>query len=149
MSLDFKMETDISRLSNAFEKLPRNVRKKTLRRTTRQGASVIRDDIKKTAPVRTPDGKKPRPGRLRRLIRVKPRRGGRTWLKVSLIYPRGTSRDDPKAAFYWRFLEFGTKKMQAKRYIFKSGRRNFKRVLGRMAKGVEDQVAKEIKTAAR
>ena len=127
---DFRMELKgAEELRRAMEKLGPQLTKKHLRRAIRQGISLVRDTIKLTAPQREPDGMKPRPGRLSRLVRVKPRRGKRGYLKVSLIYPTEGEPDDAKNASHWRFIEFGTRHVVANPYITRAAISNFRRIL--------------------
>ncbi len=145
----------VERLLN---QLPVKMRNKHLRRATNQAIAVVRNDIKSTAPVRGGDSrsyrrgqKRPKPGRLRRLVRSKARRGKKGYLKASLFYPTpvGTSGNDPKNAFYWRFVEFGTKHMPARHFIDRSVKRTFKRVLRKYVDNVRVGVREEIRKAGR
>ncbi len=144
-------------LEKALKRLPPRLRKKQLRTAIRRSVALIRDDIKQTAPIRdrgTASKARPKPGRLRRLIRIRPRRPKRGYLKVSLFYPvlreLGT-RDDPKNAFYWRFVVNGTKHTPANDYIQRSVDKNFRRVLSKVITetnaGIRSELAK-LKAAA-
>lgn len=144
-------------LGKALRRLPPKLRKKHLRTAIRRGVALIRDDIKRTAPVRpagTGGKDRPKPGRLRRLVRIKARRPKRGYLKVSLFYPvmkeLGT-RNDPKNAFYWRFVVDGTRHSPANDYIQRSVDKNFRRVLSKVISetnsGVRSELAK-LKAAA-
>lgn len=98
---------------------------KHLRRATRQGAAMLRNEIRARAPSRT--------GRLMKNVVSLGRRSKRTYVKASVTvrvaqasqkrsvtgrFKRGNrGRDDPKDAFYWRFLEYGTKNMPAQPFI--------------------------------
>ena len=106
-ALEVKLE-GAEELERLLRQLPVRMRKKHLRRAIRRGIVLVRDQIKTTAPVGVGPGKV-RHGRLRRLVRIKARRGKRGYLKVSLIYPTEGAEGDPKNAFFWRFVEFGTK----------------------------------------
>jgi HK97 gp10 family phage protein len=105
----------VEELQKAMAKLPANVAKKHMRTAIRRGIVLVRDHIKANAPIRTQASRRgvrrgqkaAKPGRLRRLVRVKSRRGKRGYLKVSLQYPTEGRSDDPKNAFYWRFVVDG------------------------------------------
>jgi HK97 gp10 family phage protein len=105
----------VDELQKAMKLLPPSVAKKHMRRAIRRGIVLVRDHIKSNAPIRSAASKRGvrrkqkavKPGRLRRLVRVKSRRGKRGYLKVSLIYPTEGTSDNPKNAFYWRFVVDG------------------------------------------
>ncbi|PHM45879.1 HK97 gp10 family phage protein [Xenorhabdus mauleonii] len=91
-----------------------------LRQGTYAGAKILRDETRSRAPVRT--------GKLRKNIVATNRRMGRdgtisAGVSVRGTNPSGTNSDtgmkknDPKNAYYWRFLEKGTSKMAAKPFI--------------------------------
>ena len=134
--------------------LPPSVGKKHMRRAIRQGIVLVRTTIKATAPQRSAAGsrgvrkgqKQTRPGRLRRLVRVKARRGKRGYLKVSLQYPTEGASDNPKNAFYWRFVEFGTRFHPANPYIQRAVDINFqgiiRHVINETNKGLREEVNK-------
>lgn len=150
-ALTVKLE-GVDELQRALKRLPVSLRKKHLRRATRQGIALIRNDIKATAPQRPSSPRfkdRPKPGRLKRLIRILPRRPRRGYLKISLFYPvlreLGTT-NDPKNAFYWRFVEFGTKHQPANPFVQRAADRNFRRVLTKVIaetnRGVRGELAK-------
>ena len=147
----------IDDLNKLLEQLTPKLRKKTLRRAVRKAIVVTRDDIKATAPIRQSHKvvkyrkgiDRPKPGRLRRLVRVKARRGKRTYLKVSLFYPTEGAGNDPKNAFYWRFLEDGTKHMPAQPYILPAVDRTFNRVIRVMTGETRAGIAAELRALRR
>ncbi len=102
-------------LEKLLKRVPATVGKKHMRRAIRQSIVLVRNTIKATAPIRSAASKRGvrrgqrqvKPGRLRRLVRVKARRGKRGYLKVSLQYPTEGKSDNPKNAFYWRFVVDG------------------------------------------
>ena len=83
--------------------LPRES-KAILRRTTAKIAANIRNDMRANAPRRD--------GTLRRAIVSKRRRGSKDSIEAAVFITRGKeARHD---AFYWYFLEYGTKHSAAK-----------------------------------
>lgn len=78
-----------------------------LRNTVHGVAGVVRDGVRKRAPVDT--------GTLRKAITAVRRRGkpGQPISDVIAKHGDGAKYD----AFYWRFLEFGTSKMMARPFI--------------------------------
>lgn len=143
-------------LAKALRQLPVRARKKHLRRGLRRGITLIRDEIRATAPVRPPQmPSSHKPGLLRRAIRVRPRRARSGYIKVSLYYPRhgrttgnktSAGRYDPKDPFYWRFVVDGTRFMAANDYITRSADTRFSQVISRVTKemraSVEEEMAK-------
>ncbi len=145
----------VDEVRKLMKRLPASVSKKHMRRAIRQGIALVRNHIKANAPVRTTENKtyrkgrkRPRPGRLRRLIRIRPRRGKRGYMKVSLFYPvpEGSEGNDPKNAFYWRFVEFGTKRITANPFIQRAVDRNFsgvvRKVINETNRGLREELAK-------
>lgn len=138
MAKDVTVKLDgAAQLIKLMKQAPRSVGKKHMRRAIRQGIVKIRQTIKATAPIRSRaesrgvrrGQKQTKPGKLRRLVRVKGRRGKRGYLKVSLIYPTIGDSDNPKNAFYWRFVEEGTRHMQKNPYIQRAADINFRAIL--------------------
>jgi len=151
VSLELEGATEVVKMLKA---LPPSVGKKHMRRAIRQGIILVRTTIKATAPQRSSaksrgvrkGQKQTRPGRLRRLVRVKARRGKRGYLKVSLMYPTEGTSDNPKNAFYWRFVEFGTRIQQANPYIQRAVDLNFqgilRHVINETNKGLREELNK-------
>lgn len=152
----------VEELEKVLLQLPVSMRKKHLRRAIRQGIALIRNEIKATAPVRPASVKVAggaRPGRLRRLVRIRPRKPKRGYLKISLFYPVTDSsvtgvagRLNPKDAFFWRFVEFGTRFQRAQPYIQRATDGNFRRVVQRVIsetnRGAREDLAKIRRKAA-
>lgn len=92
-------------LSRKLEKLPRDVRGRTLDRATREGAKVIRDRAKNTyVPVRT--------GRLRESIVARKDRE-----QSSDVFSTYTIGYLKKKAYYGGFVEVGTSRTPAQPYL--------------------------------
>lgn len=122
------------------------LRKKVLRNALAAGARVVRDEAKRQAPVLTRHAPYRAPGTVKKAIRVRTskvaRRSGDVGVFVNVVPAKGAkfktittkvlgfkfkkriqtrisergakSRTDP---FYWRFLEFGTRKMSARPFL--------------------------------
>lgn len=139
-------------LLKMLKRVPANVGKKHMRRAIRQGITLVRQTIKATAPVRSSAGQRgvrrgqtqSRPGRLRRLVRVRARRGKRGYLKVSLFYPTEGTSDNPKNAFYWRFVEFGTINQPANPYIQRAVDINFQAILAQVIRETNAGIREEL-----
>lgn len=115
-------------LERYLKQLPEEIQKRPLRSAVSAGAKVILDEAKSRVPVDT--------GNLRKsLYRYRSRRdspkGKETFLVgvrkgkaqyANTAYNRrkgrvGKTYITQGEAYYWRFLEFGTSKIQAKRFI--------------------------------
>lgn len=114
-------------LSRALRELPARVARNDLQAATAAGARVIRDEAKMRAPIYTgsvSDGH-PKPGTLRKSIILKAIRElsnnvrrvvfvtVRHGKKFQSVGKKNANMD----AFYWRFVEFGTKKMRAQPFM--------------------------------
>lgn len=110
-------------LQHDFERLGRSVQRKVAREAAAAGARVARDAARAEAPRET--------GRLARNIIVRSVRQSETpgsataGVAVRGINDSGNSdrsmkKDDPKNAFYWRFIELGTSSITANPFIRRS-----------------------------
>lgn len=117
----------LAELARALKELPQRIARNDLQAATMAGAAVIREDARIKAPVYTgpvAEGHPP-PGTLRKAIIAKgigelstPTsrvvyvlvRHGKAFQHVG---KKGINRD----AFYWRFVEFGTRKMSARPFM--------------------------------
>lgn len=122
----------LAELKAALQGLSPKLRRQALRNALNAGARVFRDEAKRLAPVLKlstyAGGSAARravrkPGTLRDAIRVRTsklaRRAGDVGVFVNVRPAKGAARgaksqNDP---FYWRFVEFGTKKMGAKTFL--------------------------------
>ncbi|PHM46501.1 HK97-gp10 family putative phage morphogenesis protein [Xenorhabdus miraniensis] len=102
-----------------LEVLSRAENNQVLRKATYAAASVLRDEARVKAPKRT--------GKLGRNI-VAANRRTRNGEASAGVYVRGSNakgtnsdptmkQDDPRNAYYWRFLEYGTSKMAPKPFV--------------------------------
>ncbi|CDG20586.1 Gp10 [Xenorhabdus poinarii G6] len=115
--VDFSALKDLSRDLALLSKAENN---KVLRRGTYAGAKILRDETRHRAPKRT--------GKLKRNIMAANRKKQRDGTVSAGVYVRGSNKsgtnsdtrmkkNDPRNAYYWRFLEKGTSKMAAKPFI--------------------------------
>ena len=117
MGLDL---SGFAELSRDLELLSRAENTRVLREATKAAADMLRDEVRQSAPRRT--------GRLvRNIVTGGQRSKGRNEVAAG-VYVRGTNAagtnsdsemktDDPRNAFYWRFLENGTSKMAPQPFI--------------------------------
>ena len=107
--------------------VPKAMRKRVLRNALAAGAREVRDVAKRNAPVMTlgTSLKAPyrKPGTVKQAIRVRTskadRRAGDVGVFVNVRPAKSGQRGakNPNDPFYWRFLEFGTKKMPARPFL--------------------------------
>ena len=121
-------------LQDALKKLPKKLERRVLNSALSAGARIMVKDAKNRAPV-LKDLLNPnrRPGTLKKNIRARPIKpyehtasvivGVRklsskaiTAFKKSQSGKKGGSQN-PNDPFYWRFVEFGTSKMQARPFL--------------------------------
>lgn len=155
MAVEMSLE-NLGNLQEVLRIVPRKVANKHVRQATVEGARKVRDFIKRTAPVR--DGsstayrkgsKRPPPGRLRKLVKAKTRRGKRGYQKASVFYPTEGKGNDPKNAFYWRYLEFGTRHMAPIPFVSVAADTMFRPTVNHIIKRINTGVRAEMSAAKR
>mgnify|MGYP000008431021 CR=1 FL=1 len=115
-------------LAKALKELPDRVAKNGLRAAVYAGAKVIRDEAKLQAPVATGDlgPNQPPPGTLKRSVILKQipelsKKNKQTFF-VTVRHGKKYRKQGKKGnlsqdAWYWRFVEFGTRKMRARPFL--------------------------------
>lgn len=117
MAIDF---SGLLTISKDLEFLSKAESNKVLRQATNAAASMLRDEVRAQAPKRT--------GKLARNVMSGNQRNKRKGEVSSGVYIRGTNKEgtnsdnalkanDPRNAYYWRFLEDGTSKMPPQPFI--------------------------------
>ena len=123
----FKIE-GLAELGKALRELPERVARNGLRVSVYAGAKVVRDEARARAPkaVQSLGPNKPPPGTLKRSVIMKHIRelsgGGRQTFYVLVRHGKkyrnqGKRGNLSQDAWYWRFLEFGTRKMAARPFL--------------------------------
>jgi HK97 gp10 family phage protein len=117
----------LDNLKRKLSEVPKAMRKRVLRNALAAGAREVRDVAKRNAPVLTlgTSLKAPyrKPGTVKQAIRVRTskadRRAGDVGVFVNVRPAKAGQRGakNPNDPFYWRFLEFGTKKMPARPFL--------------------------------
>lgn len=117
----------LEELKRKFLEIPKALRRRVLMNALRAGARLVRDEAKRNAPLlQNPmDAPFRTRGTVKNAIRVRTskadRRAGNVGVFVNVKpAPKGQrGAKSPTDPFYWRWLEFGTKKMQARPFIQK------------------------------
>lgn len=142
------------KLQKALKELPSNVGRNVLRGAVGAAAAVIRKEAQTRAPVYTGDvaDGHPPPGTLKRAIYQKQIRelstnfrqifyvGARHGKKYQNQGKKGNLSQD---AFYWRFVEFGTVKMQSKPFLRPAFEAKKNDAIEAMRTYMETRIAKE------
>ncbi|MCW7542013.1 HK97 gp10 family phage protein [Aquabacterium sp. A7-Y] len=116
---------------DALRGLPDELRRKVLRRALAAGARVVRDEAKQHAPVLSNERPVPyrAPGTVQKAIAVRTskraRRAGDVGVFVNVRPAKKGQRGatSPTDPFYWRWLEFGTTKLEGRGFLQKGGQR--------------------------
>jgi HK97 gp10 family phage protein len=130
----------IDELKRQLADLPEKLRRRGLLNALRRAARVIREAARAKAPVLAMPVKYRTPGLVRRKISVRTskfaRQAGDVGVFVGVrpalgakfrggVQVRASARGarSPQDPFYWRFVEFGTRKMRARPYLTPAGDR--------------------------
>jgi HK97 gp10 family phage protein len=123
----FKVE-GLAELARALRELPEKVAKNGLRVSVYAGAKVVRDEARIRAPraAQSLGANQPPPGTLRRSVIMKqiPELSSltRQTFFVTVRHGKKYRKQGKKGnlsqdAWYWRFVEFGTRKMRARPFL--------------------------------
>jgi HK97 gp10 family phage protein len=149
--------TGLKELQNALNQLPKEIQGRPLRSAVSAAAKVIVDDVKarvpvgetgnlKTAVYRYRSRRNSATGRETFFVGI---RQGKAQFKDTAYNRRrgrvGKSYKTAGEAYYWRFLEFGTAKMQAKPFL----RPAFEANKSRAVEVIKDRLGKSIQTQAK
>lgn len=114
-------------LKRKLAEVPKAMRKRVLRNALAAGAREVRDVAKRNAPVMTLgtslNAPYRKPGTVKQAIRVRTskadRRAGDVGVFVNVRPAKAGQRGakNPNDPFYWRWLEFGTRKMPARPFL--------------------------------
>ena len=117
----------LDNLKRKLAEVPKAMRKRVLRNALAAGAREVRDVAKRNAPVLTLgtslNAPYRKPGTVKQAIRVRTskadRRAGDVGVFVNVRPAKAGQRGakNPNDPFYWRFLEFGTRKMPARPFL--------------------------------
>ena len=127
MAADTVQVKGLDELKRKLAEVPKAMRKRVLRNALAAAAREVRDVAKRNAPVMTlgTSLKAPyrKPGTVRDAIRVRTskadRKAGDVGVFVNVRPAKAANRGakNPNDPFYWRWLEFGTRKMAARPFL--------------------------------
>jgi len=119
----------VEELKRVLAQVPDKLRRKGLLKALRLSARLVRDDARLVVPVRQKPKINRRPGTVKRAISIRTskfaRRAGDVGVFVSVRPLRGARQKrfgaagagNPNDPYYWRFLEFGTRKLTARPFL--------------------------------
>lgn len=119
----------IEELKRSLAGATSKIRTKAVRGALRKAGQVISKEAKQNAPVLSAPTKTRKPGTVKQAIAVRnskfARQAGNEGVFVGVRPLRGSRQKklgkagakNPNDPFYWRFVEFGTKKMKARPYL--------------------------------
>ncbi|MQM29598.1 MAG: hypothetical protein CRU78_03230 [Candidatus Accumulibacter phosphatis] len=136
MSSDITVQLQgVEELKRILARVPDKLRRKGLLKALRVSARLVRDDARLAAPVRQTRKINHRPGTVKRAISIRTskfaRRAGDVGVFVSVRPLRGARQkrlgaagaNNPNDPYYWRFLEFGTRKLTARPFLRPASRK--------------------------
>ena len=115
--------------NKALAEATKQIRTKAVRAALRKAGQVISKEAKQAAPVLSAPTKTRKPGTVKKAIAVRAskfaRQAGNEGVFINVRPLRGSRQKtlgkagakNPNDPFYWRFLEFGTKKMKARPFL--------------------------------
>lgn len=131
---DFAVEIlGLKELDQALQQMAWPAARRALRKGMRQGANVVRDEVRAKAPVKT--------GNLRRKIRTRERREDADGLRFAIEIPR--------SAFYGRFIEFGTSRIAAKPFMRPAAEAKTEAAVSAMRNALSEAIAIEMRRTRR
>ena len=122
---------NVDELKDALADAPKKIRTKAVRSALKEAGKVIQSAARASVPVLSVPTKNRKPGTVKKAISVRPskfaRQDGNEGVFVN-VRPIGNSQKrvaklgkggarNPNDPFYWRFLEFGTRKMKANPFL--------------------------------
>ncbi|MEN6635553.1 MAG: HK97-gp10 family putative phage morphogenesis protein [Clostridiaceae bacterium] len=119
----------VDALNKALAEATKQIRTKAVRSALRKAGQVISKEAKQAAPVLSAPTKTRKPGTVKKAIAVRAskfaRQAGNEGVFINVRPLRGSRQKalgkagakNPNDPFYWRFQEFGTKKMKARPFL--------------------------------
>lgn len=140
MNVEIKCE-GFQALARELREMPDNIAKNALRAAVNAGATEVRKEVRLRAPVRT--------GRLRRAVYQKQiRELSSLYRQVFFVSIRSGpkvvngAKDRSRDAFYWRFLEFGTRYIAARPFLRPAFEAQKRAAIDAMAQKLRERIAR-------
>lgn len=144
--------TGFKEMAEKLKQLGPRLGKNGLRAATSAAAAVIRNEARNLAPVDTGEMKKDIQFKREREVR-----GGELFTASYSVYTRGgkksrlsgKARNVDKDSFYWKFVEFGTAKMQAQPFMRPAFEAKKEEAVTRLGEKLDERIQKHAADLAR
>jgi len=159
-SLEIRLD-GVDAAVKALRAMPRRIREKAIRNSLKIAARLIRDDAKARAPVLANAVPHRTPGTVKRRISVRTskfaKQAGDEGVFIGIKPLRGkadtrrygkASAKNPNDPYYWRFLEFGTRKMGKRPFLGPAAKSKGEQAVARFMREALPQIEKLNKKAA-
>jgi len=125
--------TGLREVDNALKQLPLKLQRKVLSQAASAGATVIKKEAKRLAPVQT--------GTLKKSIVAKKKKGSKAWFPIYLIGPS-------QQGWYGRLVEFGWMAKGARfipgtRWLTKAADNSYKKAIQKVQDVLRKNIGKE------
>lgn len=145
----------VDELKRALADASVKIRTKAVRGALREAGKVIQTAARAAAPVLAVPTARRKPGTVKKNIFTRvskfARQAGNEGVYINVRGIRGTARikklgkagaTNPNDPYYWRFLEFGTRKMAARPFLRPAATANFSAVADKFMQSVIPQIQK-------
>lgn len=144
----------VDELKRALTDAAKQIRTKAVRNALKEAGKVIQAAAKTSAPILATPTKTRTPGTVKKAIAVRAskfaRQAGNEGVYVSVRPLKGSRQKrlgkagarNPNDPFYWRFLEFGTRKMSARPFMRPAASAKGTEAINKFMKSVIPQIEK-------
>ena len=130
--------SELAKLADRLKDIEAKIAKKALRPAARKGMSIVRDDVKASAPEDTSDDADDIRTKAFIALQTSFRRGVLS-VRVGV---RGGAKKNPDVPYYWRMVEFGTKHISAKPFMTPALENNADAVLEKITQELKREIDK-------
>ena len=130
--------SELAKLADRLKDIEAKIAKKALRPAARKGMSIVRDDVKASAPEDTSDDADSIKTKAFIALQTSFRRGVLS-VRVGV---RGGAKKNPDTPYYWRMVEFGTKHISAKPFMTPALENNADAVLEKITQELKREIDK-------
>lgn len=129
MSIQFNT-AELRRISLRMAQLDEKVAKKGIRTAVRKAMTIVRDQVKQTAPVDTGKTK----------VNVAMRVSFKGTYVTAKVGIAGGAKANPTSPYYWRMVEFGTRNMPARPFMLPALEGNQQAILDKLTEELGNAV---------